>query len=1105
MSLLELLQSANPEKQSLILDAIRTERVAEARLLSYGQKRLWFLYLLEPNSPAYNIALSLRLRGALDVEALQSGLDEVVKRHAILRTKFVTVGNEPVQVVEERSCFSIERGDLSGWTEGEREAEVLRLAEEEGRKGFDLSRGPLLRARLLRLGEEEHVLLITMHHIVSDGWSMGVLVQELNALYGGYVAGKEVKLPELEIQYADYAYWQRQWLQGEVLEEQLGYWREKLEGVARLELPTDGARPATVSYEGGSVSLELSEEASAGLKELSRENGATLFMGLLAGFVVLLSRYSGQEDIAVGTDVANRTWKETESLVGFFVNQLVLRTDVSGDPSFRELLGRVREVCLGAYTHQDLPFEKLVEELSPERDLSRTPLFQVKLTLENTPLVTGCFEQLNIEFLDIDQTSAKVDLQLHITEQGGGLQLHWIYRKDLFEAETIERMMGHYERVLKAAIGEPGRRISELEMLGEEERRRLLVEWNDTAREYGGEGTVHEMFEAQAERTPEAVALVCGEEELSYGELNRRANQVAHYLRELGVGPEVLVGVYLERSIGMVVGILGVLKAGGAYVPLDPEHPQRRIENLASDAAVKVIITKSEHSLSFSSYSGAFLNLDVDGNAIRQESCESLEIDVQEGNAAYVIYTSGSTGVPKGVLNTHKGVLNRLLWMQDQYQLTPEDRVLQKTPYTFDVSVWELLWPLISGAQLVIARPDGHKQPDYLIELIQTRGISVLHFVPSMLEALLENNNLRACTTVREVFVSGEALSPELQRRFFQMGHGRLHNLYGPTEAAIDVTAWECISDWHGTSVPIGRPITNAEIYILDGNLSPVPIGVRGELHIAGVPLARGYLNKGGMTAEKFVPNPFNGPGSRLYKTGDIARYTREGNVEYVGRSDHQVKLRGFRIELGEIEEVLRQNPAVAQAAVILREDEPGDRKLVAYWTSRDELRSSDEVSDIGLREFLRNRVPEYMVPAAFVRMSKLPTTDTGKLDRRALPQPRPDVRSDIWSWPSNEIEEAICSAWKEVLGVEQVSIDENFFDLGGNSLLLIKLHHKLHLCLATEFPVVELFRYPTIRSFGEFALSVRGTAIASRVAMEGTVRGRERIQRQRLARSRFS
>src|SRR6266496_328039 len=1048
MSLLELLQSANPEKQSLILDAIRTERVAEARLLSYGQKRLWFLYLLEPNSPAYNIALSLRLRGALDVEALQSGLDEVVKRHAILRTKFVTVGNEPVQVVEERSCFSIERGDLSGWTEGEREAEVLRLAEEEGRKGFDLSRGPLLRARLLRLGEEEHVLLITMHHIVSDGWSMGVLVQELNALYGGYVAGKEVKLPELEIQYADYAYWQRQWLQGEVLEEQLGYWREKLEGVARLELPTDGARPATVSYEGGSVSLELSEEASAGLKELSRENGATLFMGLLAGFVVLLSRYSGQEDIAVGTDVANRTWKETESLVGFFVNQLVLRTDVSGDPSFRELLGRVREVCLGAYTHQDLPFEKLVEELSPERDLSRTPLFQVKLTLENTPLVTGCFEQLNIEFLDIDQTSAKVDLQLHITEQGGGLQLHWIYRKDLFEAETIERMMGHYERVLKAAIGEPGRRISELEMLGEEERRRLLVEWNDTAREYGGEGTVHEMFEAQAERTPEAVALVCGEEELSYGELNRRANQVAHYLRELGVGPEVLVGVCLERSIGMVVGILGVLKAGGAYVPLDPEHPMERLNTMRNSLRISHLLVQRKSVNQWREESAkqnlTFLELSQNGElelcsgrdsdvAAATNSKTASQIRAHSDNLAYVIFTSGSTGIPKGVMVRHRPVVNLIEWMNRSLEIGPSDRVLLVASLGFDLSVYDIFGLLAVGGSILVAKQDEVHEPDALLAFMKFKDVTIWDSAPAALQqvaAFIEPSTACPSSRLRLILLSGDWIPVRLPESITScFPTGKVIALGGATEAVVWSNYHVVIAaDSKRVSIPYGRPIQNARYYILSKNLKCCPIGVEGDLFIGGECLSDGYARQPGLTANSFMPDLYSVvPGRRMSRTGDRARWHSDGEIAFLGRKDNQVKIRGFRIELGEVEHALRLCPAVQEAIVVAHEQGFRDTRLIGYYIPAVDKRATESQ----IIEALRLRIPDYMVPTHLVPLQSWPVTANGKLDRRALPEPesRKRLKEDVAVL--SDLEEAIGGVWRSLLNVPTVERNDNFFDLG--------------------------------------------------------------------------
>ena len=1044
----------------------RTE--ASSAPLSFAQQRLWFIDQLEPGNPAYNNLDAFRLTDRLNVAALERTTSEIVKRHEALRTTFPTVDGQPVQIISQTLSVPLRVTDLSHLPAVGREAEAERLVREEAQRPFDLAQGPLLRTTLLRLGEEDHILLLAMHHIVSDGWSGGVLFQEITALYEAFSTGKPAPLPELPVQYADYAVWQRGWLQGEVLEKQLSYWRERLSGAPPvLELPTDHPRPAVQSFRGARQSVMLSKSLTEALRTLSQREGATLFMILLAAFQTLLRRYSNQEEIVVGSPIAGRTRPETEGLIGLFVNTLVLHTDLSGDPSFRELLGRVREVALGAYAHQDVPFEKLVEELQPKRSLSHTPLFQVMFILQNAPRLALNLSGLTLKSLEFDNGTAQFDVTLSVVEVAEGLQAKFEYNTDLFDAATITRMLKHFQVLLEGVVANPDQRLSELPLLTEAERHQLLIEWNDTAVEYPRDICLHELFEAQVTRTPEAVAVVFEEEQLTYRELNRRANQLARYLRKLGVGPEVLVGIMMERSIEMVVGLLGILKAGGAYVPLDPAYPQERLSFMLEDARVPVLLTQARLAESLPQSEAEVVSVDALREVIAQEGVENPAGGATAENLAYVIYTSGSTGRPKGAMNSHRGICNRLLWMQDAYQLTGADRVLQKTPFSFDVSVWEFFWPLLTGARLVVAQPGGHQDSDYLVKLITEQKITTLHFVPSMLQVFLEGWGLETCDSLKQVMCSGEALPFELQERFFARLNAELHNLYGPTEAAVDVTFWACERESNRRTVPIGRPIANTQIYLLDRRLQPVPVGVPGELYIGGVGVARGYLNRPELTAERFIPDPFSAEdGARLYKTGDLARYLPDGNIEYLGRIDHQVKLRGFRIELGEIEAVLQQYAGVRDVVVLLREDGPGDKRLVAYVAVRGEAAPGPAE----LRRFLSERLPEYMVPQAFVLLDELPLTPNGKVDRRALPEPdgaRPEPGAGYVA-PRGAEEEEVARVWAEVLKVERVGADDNFFELGGHSLLVMQVVSRLRRSLGVELPLRSLFEAPTVVGLAE-------------------------------------
>jgi amino acid adenylation domain-containing protein/non-ribosomal peptide synthase protein (TIGR01720 family) len=971
--------------------------------LSFAQQRLWFLDQLVPGSPAYTIPAAVRLTGALGVSALAASVAAIIARHDALRTTFTANDGTPLQVVGRQQVRPhMPLLDLRGVPADMRADAAQRLIDAEARTPFDLARGPLLRTALLRLADDDHILLIALHHIIADGWSVGIMIRELATLYTAFAGGQALALPELPIQYADYAIWQRDWLQSTAdqqasspLQTQLAYWRRSLANASTiLELPTDHPRPAIQSFRGAKQFFTLGA-LDAQLRALSQREDVTLFMTLLAAFYTLLYRYTGQDDILVGTPIANRTRVETEGLIGLFANTLVLRGDLAGNPSFRELARRVRTATLGAYAHQDLPFEQLVEELQPERDMSRNPLFQVMFVLQNTPGSALELPNLTLQSLPSDSGAAKFDWWLAIEEAPGQLFGILQYNTDLFESAMIARLLGHLRTLLQGIVADPQRRLSELPLLSRAERQQV-IEWNATMIAYPQERCLHELIEAQVAQTPDAIALVFDGEttkderrktkdegtdssfvlrpssimQLTYAELDRRANQLARHLRTLGVGPDQPVGLYIERSTELMIALLGIHKAGAAYLPLDPAYPRDRLALMLADAQVQVLLVATTDDGRRTTDGGAdpslvvrpsscviTVDLHADWPQIARHSDADLPAAATADNLAYLLFTSGSTGLPKGVPISHRAIVNRLRWMQDAYRLTAADRVLQKTPLSFDVSVWECFWPLLNGACVVLARPAGHRDAAYLVQLCDTMQITTLHFVPAMLGVVLAEPGLERCAITR-VFCSGEVLPVEFQQRCFARLGAALYNLYGPTEAAVDVTAWRCAPGDARSSVPIGRPVANTQIYVLDPHMQPVPIGVPGELFIGGVQLARGYFARPDLTAERFVPNPFLAtnderrtptddtadqpfvlrPSSfaRLYKTGDLARYWPDGSIEYLGRRDQQIKLRGFRIELGEIEAVLRQHAAVRDALVLAREDEaPADgypaKRLVAY------------------------------------------------------------------------------------------------------------------------------------------------------------------------------
>ena len=1029
--------------------------------LSFAQERLWLLEQLEGLGTAYNIPVVVGLHGGLELAALEQSLAEVVRRHEVLRTRFARVDGAPVQAIDPAVELRLGVEDLSGVAARRRPAAVRRRLAAIVGTPFDLERGPLLRAAVLRLSAQEHVAIVVVHHIVSDGWSLGILLRELATLYGALVAGRPSPLPELAIQYADYALWQREWLSGAALADQVGYWKERLAGApSALDLPCDRPRPAVRSFRGGVRRFALSALATRKLGELARAERATLFMVLLAAFQVVLSRWSGQQDIVVGTPIAGRTQRQSEELIGFFVNMLALRTDLSGDPTFRALLGRVKEVSLGAYAHQELPFEKLVEELQPVRDLSRQPLFQVLFGLQNAPRERLELPGLTLRQMAAEHVTAKFDLSLHMVETQAELRGAVEYAADLFDGGTIDRFVGHLTTLLDGIAADADLRLSALPLLGEAERHRLLVEWNATAAGYPSQECLHDLFAAQAERTPDAVAVIAEEAQLSYGELDRRSNQLAHHLRSLGVGPEVIVGLCVERSPDMVVGLLGILKAGGAYLPLDPSYPPDRLAYMLADAAAPVLVAQTGLMEQRPAHDARLVRLDADWEEIARWPTTAVASGTQADNLIYVIYTSGSTGQPKGAMIRHRGVINRLAWMDDAYRLQASDRVLQKTPFGFDVSVWELFWPLISGAGLVMARPGGQRDGGYLVQAIAAHGITIVHFVPSMLREFLQTAAFEPCASLREVICSGEALTADLVASFAARLPGRLHNLYGPTEASVDVSFWRC--DPASPTVAIGGPIWNTQLYVLDGGLLPVPIGVTGELYVGGVGLGRGYLKRAGLTGDRFVPSPF-GVGERLYRTGDLARWRADGTLEFLGRLDHQVKLRGYRIELGEIEAVLRRHGDVKDAVVVARQDDAGDRRLVAYVVGQAAAAADADVA--ALRAHLKQNLPDHMVPSAFVALDRLPLTPSGKLDRKALPAPAAQQRAAMAAYvaPRTPGEEVLAGIWCELLALDRVGIDDNFFELGGHSLLAMRVTARLREAFAIELPLRAVFEAPTV------------------------------------------
>ncbi|HEJ9042953.1 TPA: amino acid adenylation domain-containing protein [Serratia marcescens] len=1033
--------------------------------LSFAQQRLWFLTQLEGMSETYHIPLALRLHGRLDRQALQHSLDALYARHESLRSRFITREDRPQVQILPANGLPLAFHDLR-----RHPAQADKLCRQAATQPFDLTQGPLVRAALIRLADEEHLFLLTCHHIVSDGWSTGILLRELGALYGALRRGDADPLPPLTLQYPDYAAWQRRYLTPERLAAQAQYWRETLIGApALLTLPTDRPRPTVQSFSGGEVPIAIDAELTQALRQFSRQHGGTLFMTVLAAWSLVLARMAGQQELVIGTPEANRGRLETESLVGFFVSTLALRIDLRDDPDLPTLIARIRHTVLTAQENRDLPFEQVVELVNPPRHLGYTPLFQVMLAWQDGSVRDIPLPGLQAELAGLEYSAAKFDLTLDLADTGEGISGTLNFATALFDRATAERYGVYLVQALRAMTLNSPRSVSHIDLLPPAEREHLLHGWNRTERDYPLDQTLAALFEQQVRRTPHATALVSGTESLSYAQLNARANRLAHALIARGVGPDSRVAVCAERGLNMVTALFGILKAGGAYVPLDPAYPGERLQYILQDADPVLLLADAAGRAALGEPATPQLALE----AVLPEtlSAENPAPRAQASHLAYVIYTSGSTGKPKGAMNEHRGVVNRLVWMQEAYGLTAADTVLQKTPFGFDVSVWEFFWPLMVGARLVMAKPEGHKDPDYLSRAIEQYGVTTLHFVPSMLQSFLADGQAATrCGQVVRVMCSGEALPAALVAEFYRrLPQAELHNLYGPTEAAVDVTAWHCSREAERVSVPIGRPIANTRIYLLDERGQPVPLGAVGELYIGGVQVARGYLNRPELTAERFLSDPF-APGGRMYRTGDVARYLANGDIEYLGRNDQQVKIRGFRIECGEIEAALATHPAVREAVVDARAV-GDDKRLVAWVVPAADV--AEETLAGALRQHVSAALPDYMVPSAWVVVAALPLSPNGKLDRRALPEPQGAQSQAAYEAPQGEHETLLAAIWRELLNVERVGRHDNFFELGGHSLLAVKLMAQLRRA-GWGANVQTLFSTPTLSALAQ-AMSAQG------------------------------
>ncbi|MBE9031360.1 amino acid adenylation domain-containing protein [filamentous cyanobacterium LEGE 11480] len=1053
-------------------DRILPDETSDNIPLSAAQKRIWLMQQLEPDVAFANRPLAIRFQGMLDLQVLEQSLSTILQRHEALRTIFPSQAGEPVQQVLAPWYLTPDVIDLQSFPPEHRESEAIRLAQVEAQKPFDLATGPLIRGMLLLLSESDHILLLLMHHIVFDGWSEGLLLQELRSLYGAIATNQDPILPELPIQYKDFSWWQQKRLKTALLEKQLSYWQQQLgRHATMLELTPDSPRSAARTFRAQSQVLLLPQPLTQTLKQLSQREGVTLFMTLLTALQILLNRYTGQEQIAVGVPVAGRNRVETEALIGVFMNTLVLQSDLSGNPTFRAVLGQVRQICLEAFTHQELPFEKLVEALQPARVANRWPLFQVMFNFRNMPQTKDIrTDSLTITPFDFaGGMIGGLDLSLEIEAGTEGLQCKFTYPVELFEASTMQRLGQHFRGLLESIVHDPNQSIGTVPFMTPSERHQVLTEWNATHVAYPDGFRVHELVEAQADRTPTATAVVFADQRLTYQQLNQAANQLAHYLKTQGVSPGMTLGICVERSLEMVVGLLATLKAGAAYVPLDPEYPQERLAFMLQDSGVSILLTQHHLRTLIPDCQARVLCLESDAYLWTSLDQANPSCDISADDLVYIMYTSGTTGQPKGVMISHHAACNHLYWRQDYFGLETSDRVLQKASLNFDDSFWEIFEPLTVGAQLVITQPGEHGNIPYLIETIIQHQITALCLVPSLLQVFVEDADVERCTTLRRVTTGGERLSKGLQQRFFERLDASLHNGYGPTEATVAVTYWSCQREDTLSTVPIGRPISNAQIYLLDAQCQPVPIGVPGELYIGGVSLASGYLNRPDLTAERFIEVPSHLPeisSARLYKTGDRARHRADGTIEFLGRVDHQVKIRGLRVELGEIEATLREHPQVQETVVVARTDEVKGQYLLAYLVVTGETDTLKQT----LRSFLKRRLPDYMLPSALIWITAIPLKPNGKIDYQSLPMPDSvqPVTDTEYVLARTSTEKQLGQIWCELLKLEKIGIHDNFFESGGHSLLATQMLYRISDVFSVTLSLRNLFEFPTIAELAE-------------------------------------
>ncbi|MCG9892094.1 MAG: amino acid adenylation domain-containing protein [Thermosynechococcaceae cyanobacterium MS004] len=1121
-SLSDRLAALSPAQRALFLQKLQTQAKQQAipalsiptadrtqpLRLSFPQQRLWFLSQFEGSQSAYNIPVALRLEGQLQEDLLVQSLQAIADRHEILRTHFVLHQGEPLQVVAERLELPLERLDWRSLPSDRLESTLQATLLEESQHSFNLQTGPLYRIVLIQTAPTVHYLVATLHHIITDGWSMGVLVQELVAHYK--TQGQRDAMPPLALQYVDYAQWQREWLAQPEAAQQLAYWKEHLKGMSPLlELPTDHPRPSLQTFRGQTLKTSLDTELTRGLNAIAQSTGATLFMVLEAAFALFLSRLSRQRDIPIGTPVANRNTSELEPMIGFFVNTLILRNDVSGNPTVRELLERTKRLALEAYRNQDIPFERLVEAIQPARTLSHSPLFQVMFSFQNTPEMALELPNLTLTSVPIPNATAKFDLLLTMYESAGQLSADWEYNCDLFDGDTIERFAEHFQTLLGQMVQQPDAPIDSLSLLSSQVHQQIVYDWNNTATEFIDSFLLHGGFEAQVQKNPEAIALLYENQTISYQTLNHRANQVAHRLKELGVGTETLVGVYGERSPDLVVGLLAILKAGGAYIPLDPSSPPDRIAEMLEDAQPLVILTQRQFVERLPQHQSQVLCLDQP-DTFAHYPTRNLGLEIAPDQLAYIIYTSGSTGKPKGVMISHRGAVNTNLDINQRFRVGAGDRVISLASLSFDLSVYDIFGLLAAGGGIVIPVAKDALNPVAWLQLMHQHRVTFWDTAPAVMEMLMTTviqQKLRLPDSLRIVMMSGDAISVTLpeQIRSHAQPQIQIYSFGGATEGSIWSICYPIGTvEPHWTSIPYGKPISNQRFHILDAHLNPVPIGVPGELHIGGTGVALGYFNRPELTAARFIPDPFFAEASAyLYKTGDLGRYLPDGTIQFLGRIDHQVKIRGFRIELGEIEAAITQHPSVQEAVIIVREDRPGSKQLCAYVVSQPQ----QTVEIAALRQTLRQKLPDYMVPAFIMPLEQLPLTNNGKVDRKALPQPEGTGDRPSIVLPQTQVERQIAQVWADLLGTSTIGLHDNFFDLGGHSLLMVQVQAKLQTLLQRELNIVDLFQFPTIAQLANHLQHQQNQGSATEQAQQRTevrVSQQSTLQQRRALRQQF-